>query len=334
MTPHPKTSFSVLLQSFFTDRLMRQQQASPHTITSYRDTFRLLLRFASERLGKDPSSLSLPDIDAPFVVAFLDYLEDQRGNGARSRNARLAAIHSFCRYVALSEPTYAAVTQRVLALPPKRYERLQIEILTREEIDALLDAPDVATWGGRRDRALILLAVQTGLRVSELTGLHVEDIVVGRGPHVRCHGKGRKMRCTPLRRETVRVLRQWLRERGGIPVDPLFPAARGGPLSTDGVAYLLAKHVKTAARTCPSLRNKRVSPHVLRHTAAMDLLQHGVDRAVIALWLGHESVETTQVYLHADLALKERALARTAPAGVRPGRYRPSDSLLAFLQGL
>jgi site-specific recombinase XerD len=327
-------SFPGLLEAFFTDRLMRQRQASPHTIAAYRDTFRLLLAFAKQRLGKEPSSLAIEDLDAPFLGAFLDHLERDRGNSARSRNARLAAIHSFFRYTAFQEPSHAALIQRVLAMPSKRHDRRQIEFLSGSEIDALLAAPDLSTWVGRRDRTLLLVAVQTGLRVSELTGLRCQDVVLGSGAHVRCLGKGRKERCTPLRTDAVTALRGWLRERNGSPTETLFPNARGGSFSHDGVAYLLAKHVAAARRRCASLGRKRVSPHVLRHSTAMDLLQHGVDRSVIALWLGHESVETTQMYLHADLTIKEQALARTAPLNVPRGRYRPSDRLLAFLQGL
>lgn len=333
MTAVPVT-LPVLIEAFFTDRLMRQRRASPHTIASYRDAFRLLLQFAAARLGRTPSTLSIPDLDAPFVGAFLDHLEADRGNSVRSRNTRLAAIHSFFRYVALTEPIYSAVVQRVLAMPSKRGVRAQIEFLTRTEIDALLAAPDTSTWIGRRDRALLLVAAQTGLRVSELTGLRVEDVALDRAPHVRCIGKGRKERCTPLRREVVGLLRDWVHERRGRPDDHFFPAAHGGRLSTDAVAYLVTKHVAAAGLACPSLRKKRVSPHVLRHSAAMDLFQNGVDLSTIAQWLGHESIETTQIYRHADLALKERALARTTPTDVRPGRYRPSDSLLAFLRSL
>lgn len=328
------TRFPALLEAFFTDRLMRQRQASPHTIAAYRDTFRLLLRFAQRGLKKAPSDLDMEELDAPFIGAFLDHLEKDRGNSARSRNARLAAIHSFFRYVALHEPSHGALAQRVLAMPSKRYTRRSVAFLTRAEVDALLGAPDAGTWSGHRDRTLLLLAGQTGLRVSELTGLRCEDIVLGRGAHVRCHGKGRKERCTPLRGDTAAALRGWLRERQGRPTGPLFPNARGGPLSRDGVEYLLAKHVATAQQHCLSLTKKRVSPHVLRHTAAMELLQHGVDRAVIALWLGHESVETTHMYLQASLELKEQALAKTASSNVRPRRYRPEDHVLAFLKSL
>ena len=326
--------FPTLLESFFTDRLMCQRHASPHTIASYRDTFCLLLRFAKERLKKEPSKLSITDLDAPFIAAFLNQLETIRGNSTRTRNIRLAAIHSFFRFLALQEPRYSASIHRVLAIPSKRFDRKSVEFLTRQEVDSILAAPNQGTWTGRRDHALMLLAVQTGLRVSELTGLKCKDVVLGNGAHVRCTGKGRKERCTPLRRESLRVIRSWLKERNGEVGGPLFPNARGGPLSRDGVEYILAKHVKMAKQECPSLERKRVSPHVLRHTAAMDLLQHGVDRFIIALWLGHESVETTQMYVHADLRLKEKVLQRTSPLGVKVGRYRPDDRLLSFLQAL
>jgi integrase/recombinase XerD len=327
-------SLAGLLEAFFTDRLMRQRQASPNTITSYRDTFRQLLSFAHARLRKAPSSMSLEDLEAPLVGAFLDHAEKERGLSARSRNVRLAAIRSFFRYVALQEPRQSAMVQRVLAMPNKKFEKRQVGFLTRAEVKALLAAPDRTTWSGRRDHALLLVAVQTGLRCSELTGLRVEDVVLGSGAHVRCQGKGRKERCTPLRRETVAVLRNWLRERAGQPSDPAFPSARGVRLSVDGIEYVVKKHVATARVHCVSLQQKRTSPHSLRHTLAMELLQSGVDRSVIALWLGHESPETTQIYLDADLALKEKALARTAPVGTRKGRYRPQDRLLAFLKNL
>jgi integrase/recombinase XerD len=326
--------FPGLLEAFFTDRLMRQRQASPHTVASYRDAFRLLLRFAQQRLRKEPSTLDLEHIDAPLVGAFLEHLEKERGISARSRNVRLAAIHSFFRYAALHEPQHSGLIQRVLAMPSKRYHRKPVEFLTRPEINALLAVPDQATWAGRRDRTLLLVAVQAGLRVSELTGLRCRDLMLGTGPYVRCLGKGRKERCTPFRKEAAKALRRWCREQSGNPEDPVFPNARGNPMSRDGVEYILRKHVDVARRRCSSMRGKRVSPHVLRHSAAMDLLQHGVDRSVIALWLGHESVETTQMYLHADLALKEQALAKSKPLNVRAGRYRPTDELLAFLNSL
>ena len=328
------TGFPGLLQAFFTDRLMHQRAASPHTIASYRDSFRLLLKFASERLGKQPSSLAIGDLDAPFIGTFLNHLEKDRSISSRSRNVRLAAIHSFFRYVALHEPSSCAVAQRVLAMPSKRFDRRPVEFLTRVEIDALLSAPDKDSWGGRRDWTLLTVAVQTGFRVSELIGLQPEDVAFGSGAHIRCRGKGRKERCTPLRKDAVAALRAWLRERNGRSSDFLFPNARGGKLSRDGVEYLLAKHLAVARRQCPSLRKKRVTSHVLRHSLAMDLLQQGVDRGVIALWLGHESVETTQMYLHADLAMKEKALAKTSPLKGRPGRFRPDDQLMAFLKNL
>jgi integrase/recombinase XerD len=327
-------NFSGLVQAFFTDRLLRQRSASPLTVAGYRDTFRLLLRFAAGRLGKAPSMLSLEDLDAAFVGDFLDHLEKDRGNGARSRNTRLAAIHSFFRYVSFQEPAHAEQCRRVLAIPSKRYQRRQIEYLTAEEADALLAAPDRATWMGRRDRTLLLVGIQTGLRVSELIGLRRQDVVLGSGAHLFCEGKGRKQRCTPLRKEAVEVLAQWLRECPDEPAAPVFPSSRGGPLSRDAVERLVVRHQRAAEQHCPSLRRKKVTPHVLRHTAAMQLLQHGIDRSVIALWLGHESVETTQMYLHADLRLKEEALARITPLDVRPGRFRPDDELLAFLEGL
>ena len=322
------------LQAFFTDRLIRQRQASPQTIAAYRDTLRLLLTFAAARTGKQPSKLDVADLDAPLVGAFLDHLERDRGNGVRTRNARLAAIRSLFRYAALRHPEHAAVIERVLAIPPKRFERNLVTFLTEPEVDALLAAPDRTTLTGRRDHALLLLAVQTGLRVSELTGLRCADVHLGTGAHVSCRGKGRKQRITPLTASTVAVLRVWLAERAAAPAAPLFPTGTGGPLSRDAVERRLAKHSANAAASCPSLGDKRVSAHVLRHTAAMRLLQAGVDTSVIALWLGHEQLDTTQIYLHADLALKERALARTTPPDTKPGRYRPSDTLLAFLGGL
>lgn len=322
------------LEAFFTERLMTQRQASPRTISAYRDTFRLLLGFVHGRTGKAPAQLDLADLDAGTIGSFLSALESDRHNSVRTRNARLAAIHSLFRYAALRHPEHADLVQRVLAIPSKRYDRTVVSFLGHDEIDALLAAPDRTSWTGRRDHALLVVAIQVGLRVTELTGLVQGDVELGVGAHVRCQGKGRKHRATPLTSQTVAVLRVWLRERAGSHMEPVFPTLRGGRLSSDAVQWLLAKHVTAAAERCPSLRRKRVSPHVLRHTCAMNLLQGGVDPAVIALWLGHESVQTTQMYLHADLALKERALARTAPPNTRPGRYRPPDALLAFLEAL
>ncbi len=328
------TSLAPLLEAFFCERLLRQRQVSPHTIAAYRDTFRILLAFTEKRIGKAPSQLLLADLDAVLVSAFLDHLEKDRENSARTRNARLAAIRSFFRFAALSEPAHAALIQRVLAIPQKRFDRDLVTSLTREEIDALLATPDRSTWIGRRDHALLLLVIQTGLRVSELIGLRLDDIVFGVGAHLRCRGKGRKQRITPLTKSTVRVLRTWIAENTPNPSDLVFESRRGTQLSRDAVESLVSKHVAEASRTCSTLVRKHVSPHVLRHTTAVQLLQAGVDRAVIALWLGHESVETTQIYLDADLATKERALARTAPPHVGRQRFRPRDSLLAFLESL
>jgi site-specific recombinase XerD len=326
------TSLAPLLETFFIERLQRQRQVSPHTIAAYRDAFRLLLGFAEKRLGKPPSHLLLADVDASFVSAFLDYVEKDRGNSVRSRNARLAAIRSFFRFAAMREPAHGALIQRVLAIPQKRFDRALITFLNRAELDALLAAPDRLTRLGRRDYALLVLAVQTGLRVSEFTRLRVEDLVFGAGAHVRCLGKGRKERCTPLTRQTVAVMRAWLAESRATHL--AFPSQRAIPLSRDAVERLVSKYAAAAARRCPTLARKHVTPHVLRHSTAVGLLQAGVDRGVIALWLGHESVETTQMYLDADLTMKERALARTAPMGVGSTRFRPRDSLLAFLEGL
>jgi integrase/recombinase XerD len=328
------STLPTLVQAFFMDRLMRQRQCSPHTVASYRDTFRLLLQYAQRRLGKPPSNLTVPDLDTPLMGAFLDHLERERKNSARSRNVRLAAIHSFFRYVALHAPEHGAVAQRVLAMPSKRYSRRPIAFLTTVEVDALLAAPDLETWSGRRDRAFLMLAVQTGLRAAELSGLRCEDIMLGAGAHVRCEGKGRKCRCTPLGKDTVGVLRGWMRERHGRPEDPVFPTMRGTAFSHDALQYMLDKHVPAARRRCPSLARKRVTPHVLRHTLAMDLLHHGADQTLIALWLGHESPETTSIYLHADMQLKERALANTTAKKVPVPRFRPSDSVMDFLKGL
>jgi site-specific recombinase XerD len=327
-------TLAALLERFFTQRLMNQRQASPHTISSYRDTFRMLLQFAQQRLHKSPARLSFEEIDAPLIAAFLNDLEKGRGISVRSRNLRLTAIRSFFHYAAYEEPSHAAQIQRVLAIPGKRHTRALVHFLSRPEIDALLAVPDQETWFGRRDHALMLLAVQTGLRLSEMTSLQRHDVVLGTGAHVRCLGKGRKERCTPLAKTTVAVLSAWLREPPKRNTEVLFPNATGGRLSSDSVADLLSKHVALACESCPSLRKKHVTPHVLRHSMAMGLLQAGVDRAVIALWLGHESVETTQIYLEANLAMKEEILAKTIPPGGMPGRYRPGDELLAFLQNL
>ena len=328
------TNLAPLLERYFTERLMQQRQASRHTIDSYSDAFQQFLKFAQQRLGQPPWDLAFEQIDAPLIVSFLGELESRRGVSVRTRNLRLTAIHSFFRYAAFELPTHAEQIQRVLAIPSKRYTRKLVGFLGRPEVDALLAAPDRSKWSGRRDHAFILTAVQTGLRLSEMTGLQREDFVSGGGAHLRVVGKGRKERCTPLARTTRAALKEWLREppRGAHGV--LFPNARGERMTVHGVQYLLNKHRITASRECPSLEHERVTVHRLRHTAAMDLLQAGVDRAVIALWLGHESVETTQVYLDATLAIKEQALARTSPHAGKPVRYQPGDRLLRFLNSL
>ncbi len=328
------TALAPTLQAFFTDRLIAQHQASAHTVAAYRDTFRLLLCFAEAHVGKAPSVLDVGDLDADVIGAFLVHLRDDRHNGPRTRNARLSAVHALFRYAALRHPEHAATIQGVLAVPPARFERADIAFLDQDEVEALLAAPDRSRWFGRRDHALLAVAIQTGLRVSELTGLTCGDVHLGAGPHVRCVGKCRKQRATPLTTGVMAVLRAWLDERGAAEGDPLFSTSRGRRLSTDAVALIVAKHVEAAAQFCPTLASKNVSPHVLRHTAAMRLLHAGVDTSTIALWLGHEQVETTQIYLHADQTIKERALARTAPLGAAPGRYRPPDMLLAFLEQL
>lgn len=327
-------SFPALLERFFTQRLMQQLRASPHTIGSYRDSFRLLLHFAQAQLGKPPSQLAFEQIDAPLIAAFLNEMEGGRGIAARSRNLRLTAIRSFFRYAAFEAPAHAAQIQRVLAIPSQRFTRTQVGFLTRPEVEALLAAPDPHTWSGRRDHAMFLVAVQCGLRLSELTGACRAAVTLGTGANVQVLGKGRKERATPLTKQTVAVLKAWLREIPDRADAPVFPSARGTRLSADGVQYLLAKHVAIASKSCASLQQRRVTPHMLRHTTAMELLQAGMDRGVIALWLGHESVETTQIYLDANLAMKEQALAKTAPPEGKPGRFRPDDRLMAFLKGL
>lgn len=328
------TPLAPTLQAFFTDRMMTQRNASPRTIAAYRDTFRLLLTFAQEQRHKPASRLDFADLDASTISAFLTHLEQTRGNSARTRNARLAAIHSLFRYAALRHPEHAASIARVIEIPAKRYDRPTISYLDHHEIKALLRAPDRTTWLGRRDRALLLVAIQTGLRVSEIVSITTSAVSLGTGANIRVIGKGRKTRCAILTPETTGVLRQWLREQGGQPSDPLFPTRTGTRLTTRAVALLLDKHAATAARESPSLATKRVTPHVLRHTNAMLLRAENIDILTIALWLGHESTKSTEIYLHADNRLKEQAIERTAPTGTPPGRYRAPDALLAFLERL
>jgi len=329
------TTLAPLLQSFFTERLIGQRDASPHTIASYRDTICLLLRFAHRHVGKAPHQLDLVDLDAPLIGAFLNHLETERGVSARTRNTRLTAIRSLFGYAAYRHPEHAAVIQRVLAIPPKRTNRALVTYLTEAEMDALLAAPDRASRIGRRDHMLLLLALETGLRVSELTALTCAAVHLGTGAHLRCHGKGRKERITPLRHQARTLLRSWLTERDGAPDDPLFPGPTGTPLSRDAVRRLVDRHVATATHACPSMATKNISPHTLRHSCAMNLRRHGVDAATIALWLGHEDVRTTYgTYLHADLNLKEQALARTTPPNTPTGRYQPPDPILELLESL
>ncbi len=328
------STLAPILQSFFTDRLGQQRHASARTITAYRDAIRLLLVYAAAHIDKTPSTLDIADLDAPLIGAFLNHLESKRRNSVRTRNARLAAIHSLFHHAAHLRPDDAAVIQRVLAIPPKRFDRTLVSYLTEEEVTALLAAPNRSTWTGHRDHALIMLACQTGLRASELLHLTHADVHLGTGPHVSCVGKGRKQRITPLTATTVAILRAWQQEHPGTPTDPLFPTRRGTPLGRDGLQRRLTNYAAIATRTCPSLRGKRITPHVLRHSAAMRLLAAGVDITVIALWLGHENVATTQIYIHADLALKEKALARTTPQHATAGRYQPTDTVLAFLNSL
>jgi site-specific recombinase XerD len=322
------------LQAFFTDRLARQKQASPQTIASYRDTLRLLLCFTHHTTGTQPAALGWEDLDETLITAFLKHLETVRGNSVRTRNLRLTAIRSLFRYAALRHPEHAATIQRVLSIPPKHHEKRTVTFLTAPEAKALIDAPDQARWEGRRDRALLMLAIQAGLRVSELTSLNCADIALGSGAHLRCEGKGRKQRAVPLTASAQAVLATWLAERAGRPNDPLFSTRTGRRLSRDAVEQRVSIHAATAAQRCPSLNGKQLHPHVLRHSCAMALLQAGVDTTVIALWLGHADVRSTQPYLHADLTIKERALALVAPTDIKPGRYKPADTVLAFLEAL
>ena len=322
------------LQAYFTDRLIGQRDASPNTIAAYKVTFRLLLGFAVQRTRRAPSALDIADLDAPLIAAFLDHLEAERHNAPATRNNRLAAIHSLFAYLALHYPEDAATIQRVLAIPTKRTERNLLTYLTDVEVDALLDACDQSTWTGRRDHATLALTIQTGLRISELTGLTCQDVTLTTGANVHTVGKGRKQRRTPLVPTTRSVLKAWMAERGGAASAPLFPTTTGRRLSRDAVERRLARHVALAGQTCPSIGAKHVTMHTLRHTAAMRLLLAGNDITMIALWLGHEQIATTNIYLHADMTHKQRAIDRTRPAGARQGRYRPPDALIAFLESL
>ena len=323
------------LEYFFTDRLVKQQRVSPATIASYRDSLRMLLTYAQEHTGKTPARLDWADLDETMISGFLDSLETERLNSPRTRNLRLTAIRSLVNYGSLRHPEHAALFQRVLAIPPKRFEQALVSFLTAEEIDALVDAPDLDRWEGRRDRSLLLVAVRTGLRVSEITGLNCDNVTLGTGASVHCEiGKGRKQRAVPLNAGTSTTLADWMAERHGQHGEPLFPTRTGRRLSSDAVQRLVRKHASIAADRCPSLCNKRLHPHVLRHSCAKALLQAGVDTAVIALWLGHADLRSTNVYLHADMTIKQRALELTKPDSTPPGRYQPPDALLAFLESL
>lgn len=326
---------AVLIERWFTDRLMRQRGVSANTIASYRDTFRLLFAFAQMRLDRSPSELKLRDLDAPFICAFLEDLETRRSASVRTRNLRLTAIRSFFRYASFEEPAHSAHIQRVLAIPSKRCDKRQIQFLSRPEIEAILASTNRSTWLRRRDHTLLLLAAQTGLRLAEIIDLERESVMLGRGANVRCVGKGRKERSTPLTKAAQQALRGWLNEPRKRDTTALFPNIQGGKLSPDSVQALLSKYVAKARENCVPLRSKRVSPHVLRHSAAMELLQAGVDCSVIALWLGHETIETTLTYLHAHLELKESALAKLKPyERAKAKRFRPNDRLLDFLNAL
>jgi len=326
--------FPTLLQEFFQRRLVAERGASAHTIASYRDTFELLLRYAEEHTGRTPSALTLEDLDAPLVLAFLDHLETDRGNSPRTRNLRLTAIRSFMRYASLRAPTALPVAERVLAISPKRFDRPALDFLSRAEVQALLDAPDQATWTGQRDTALLTVLYNTGARVSEVAGLRIADLLLDRATALRLHGKGRKERIVPLWKQTAKQLRSWLPQIDNTPTAAVFPNRAGAPMTRSGVEQRLQVAITTATRRCPSLATHRISPHTLRHTTAMHLLQAGVDITVIALWLGHEDTATTHLYIYADLAMKEAALKRLDDPSLKPVRYTAPDRLLAFLEGL
>ncbi len=328
------TAIAPALQEYFTQRLIGQRQASPHTVAAYRDSFRLLFAYLAETRGKQPAQLGFEDLDADTISGFLAHLENQRGVSASTRNARLVALRSWFAFAAHRHPENAALIARVLAIPSKRRDRPLVSFLEPDEVEALLNAPDTRRWTGRRDQALLTFAVQTGLRASELTAVRNTDIALGRGAHVQVLGKGRKERAVPLSNHTVAVLGPWLSELAADPCDPVFPGPSGHHLGRDTIRKLVVKHACSAAADCPSLATKKIGVHTLRHTCAMTLLRGGVDLATIALWLGHEDLRTVQIYLHADLELKERALERTTPPGTTPGRYRPPDPVLAFLESL
>lgn len=322
------------LQTYFTIFARTQRDLSANTISSYRDTWRMLLKYLASTLTVPADALDFDVITATNITGFLDHLEHERGNSARTRNARLTAIRSVLGRALPDHPEHAATITQVLAIPPKRTTRAVIEFLTPDEVDALLAAPDTTTWTGRRDRAILVLTVQTGLRISEIRSLTRDDIQLGTGPHVACAGKGRRQRVTPLTRATVATMTDYLDERAAQPGTVLFCGPHGQCLSRDALEHRLAKHLITATSRCPSLAGKHVTMHTLRHTAAMNLLNAGVDIAVIALWLGHADTHSTDVYLHADMAIKQAAIDRTRPPDVSPGAYRPEPDILAWLTSL
>ncbi len=333
MTP-ARTGFPALLQDFFQRRLLAERGASAHTIASYRDTFELLLRYAEKCTRRTPSALTLEDIDAPLVLAFLDHLETERGNSPRTRNLRLTAIRSFMRHASLRDPAALPVAERVLAISPKRFDRPALDFLSRAEVEVLLEAPDRASWSGQRDAVMLAVLYNSGARVSELAGLRIADLLLDRASALHLHGKGRKERVVPLWKPTAKQLRAWLPRIDRSPDAPVFPNRAGTPLSRSGIEQRLRVAVTTAARRCPSLAARRISPHTLRHTTAMHLLQAGVDITVIALWLGHEDTATTHLYVEADLAMKEAALRRLDEPSLKPVRFKAPDRLLAFLEAL
>jgi len=326
-------SFPALLQEFF-QRLVSERGVSAHTIASYRDTFQLLLGYAQQRTGRTPSALTLEDLDAPLVLAFLDHLEQARGNSPRTRNLRLTAIRSFMRHASLRAPTALPVAHRVLAISPKRFDKPALGYLTREEVTALLDAPDPSNWTGQRDAVLLAMLYNTGARVSELAALRIADLLLDRQLAVQLHGKGRKQRIVPLWKSTAKQLRAWLPRIDKAPDAPVLPNRAGKPITRSGVEHRLSLAVRAASKRCPSLTARPISPHTMRHTTAMHLLQSGVDITVIALWLGHEDTATTHIYLEADLAMKEAALKRLHEPALKPLTYKAPDRLLAFLEAL
>jgi len=333
MTP-PTIGFPALLQDFFQRRMIAERGASAHTIASYRDTFELLLRFAERRIGRSASALALQDLDAPLILSFLDHVETERHCAARSRNLRLTAIRSFMRYASVRDPASLPVAQRVLAIAGKRFDRPILGFLARDEIQALLEAPDQQTWSGRRDAALFAVLYNTGARVSEFIRLQVADVLLDRAHAVHLHGKGRKERIIPLWKSTVAQLQSWFHHIDRRPDGPVFPNRSGAPMSRSGVEHRLDVAIEKATRRCPSLRGRAISPHTVRHATAMHLLQSGVDITVIAMWLGHEDTATTHQYLEADLAMKEAALKRMQGPSLKPVRFKAPDTLLAFLEAL